>query len=59
MTEKQIRQIEAQLPAGEHIDRMYNAFEGGIRVITRDRSGRETRYKVSFDPDGNAVIRKF
>ena len=59
MTEKQIKQIEAQLPTGEHIDRMYNAFEGGIRVITRDRSGRETRYNVIVDAAGNVEIRGF
>ena len=35
MNEKQIKQIESQLPQGERIDRMYTAFEGGIRVITK------------------------
>ena len=59
MTEKQIKQIKSQLPQGEKIDRMYTAFEGGIRVITKDASGRENRYNVSFDADDNASIEKF
>ena len=59
MTEKQIQQIKSQLPQGERIDRMYTAFEGGIRVITKDANGRETRYNVSFDADDNASIKKF
>ena len=37
MTDKQIKQIEAQLPAGEKLSRMYTAYEGGIRVISRER----------------------
>ena len=56
MTNKQIKQIEAQLPQGERIDRMYRAFEGGIRVISRDKRGNEYRYTVHFDRDGNATI---
>ena len=59
MTEKQMKQIEGQLPQGEKIDRMYTAFEGGIRVITKDANGRETRYNVSFDADDNASIKIF
>lgn len=59
MTKKQIKQIESQLPVGEHIDRMYRAIEGDIRVITRDKRGHETRYTVRFDPDDNATIRQF
>lgn len=59
MTDKQIKQIESQLPQGERIDRMYSAFEGGIRVITKDATERETRYNVSFDADDNASIKKF
>ena len=59
MTEKQIKQIKSQLPQGDRIDRMYAAFEGGIRVITKDANGRETRYYVSFDADDNASIKKF
>ena len=34
MTEKQIQQIKDQLPAGEYLDRMYSAVEGGIRAGT-------------------------
>ncbi len=59
MTEKQIKQIKSQLPQGERIDRMYTAFEGGIRVITKDANGREIRYNVSFDANDNASIKKF
>ena len=36
MTENQIKQIRNQLPEGERIDRMYSAYEGGIRVITKN-----------------------
>lgn len=59
MTEKQKKQIEGQLPQGEKIDRLYTAFEGGIRVITKNAAGYETRYNVSFDADDNASIKKF
>ena len=59
MTEKQIKQIKSQLPQGDRIDRMYAAFEGGIRVITKNTTGFETRYNVSFDSDDNASIKRF
>lgn len=59
MTEKQIKQIKAQLPQGEHIDRMYSAYEGGIRVITKKKDGTETRYRVHFDAAFNASIERF
>lgn len=59
MTEKQIKQIESQLPQGEKIDRMYTAFEGVIRVITKNTDGYEIRYNVSFDAGGNASIKRF
>ncbi|SDN78361.1 hypothetical protein [Acetanaerobacterium elongatum] len=59
MTEKQIKQIESQLPQGEKIDRMYTAFEGGIRVITKNADGYEIRYNVSFDANGNASIKRY
>ena len=58
MTEKQIKQIKDQLPAGEYLDRMYNAFEGGIRAISRGWNGAEFRYRVSFDADDNASIER-
>ena len=56
MTEKQIKQVSAQLPEGEQIDRMYRAFEGDIRVISRDKAGIERRYTVRFDADDNVTI---
>ena len=59
MTEKQMKQIEIQLPEREKINRCYRAFEGDIRVITRKPDGREVRYTVSFDADDNATIKEF
>ena len=59
MTEKQMKQIEIQLPEGEKIKRCYRAFEGDIRVITQKPDGREVRYTVSFDADDNATIKEF
>ena len=59
MTEKQMKQIQSQLPKGEKINRCYRAFEGDNRVITRKPDGSEVRYTVSFDADDNATIRKF
>jgi hypothetical protein len=58
MTEKHINQIKAQPPEGEKIERMYRAFEGDIRVITKDRTGRETRYTVHHDTDDNVTIER-
>lgn len=59
MTEKQMKQIQSQLPKDEKINRCYRAFEGDIRVITHKPDGSEVRYSVSFDADDNATIRKF
>ena len=43
MTEKHVKQIEAQLAEGEKIERMYRAFEGDIRVITKDHGNPQPR----------------
>lgn len=59
MTEKQLRQIIAQLPKDETFDRTYRAIEGDIRVITKNKRGYETRYTVRFDADDNATIKQF
>ena len=59
MTDKQLKQIKSQLPEDERFDRAYSAYEGGIRVISKTKDGREFRYKVSFDTDGNASIERF
>lgn len=59
MTQKQIDQCIAQLPAGQTMSRAYTAFEGGIRFIAVDRQGREYRYKVEFDPAFNASLVPF
>ena len=56
MTEKQIKQVKAQLPQGERFNRAYSAFEGGIRVISRDSAGNEYRYAAHFDADDNVTI---
>lgn len=56
MTDKQVRQIKAQLPEGEKLNRMYSAYEGGIRVISRDAKGNEYRYGAHFDADDNVTI---
>ena len=39
----------------EHTGRMYRAYEGDIRVITRDKSGKETRYTVKWNPQDDSV----
>ena len=59
MTNKQLQQVISQLPEGEHFDRAYSAFEGGIRVISKDKRGYEYRYNVSFDAEDNASIKRF
>lgn len=59
MTEKQMKQIQNQLPKGEKISRCYRAFEGDIRVITRKPDGSEVRYTVSFNADDDATIKEF
>lgn len=56
MTQKQIEQVKEQLPEGERLDRMYSAFEGGIRVISKDAAGREKRYATHFDTNDNVTI---
>lgn len=59
MTDKQLQQVKRQLPEGEKFSRAYSAFEGGIRVISKKADGTETRYKVRFDSDDNAIIERF
>ena len=50
-----IEAVQEQLPAGERISRMYRAYEGDTRVITRDKSGKETRYTVKWNPQDDSV----
>ena len=59
MTDKQLKQAKSQLPQGERFDRAYSAFEGGIRLISKDAEGREFRYKVHFDEDDSVRIERF
>ena len=55
MTEKHINQIKSQLPPDETIDRMYRAYEGDIRVITKDGTGKEYRYTVIYNVADDSV----
>ena len=55
MTEKHINQIKSQLPPDETIDRMYRAYEGDIRVITKDGTGKEYRYTVIYNAVDDTV----
>ena len=59
MTEKQIDQIKVQLPLGERIHRMYRAYEGDIRVVTKTNDGNEVRYRIYFDAEHDVRIEKF
>ena len=59
MTEKQLKQAKSQLPQGEHFDRAYSAYEGGIRLISKKADGTETRYKVIFEADDSVRIERF
>ena len=58
MTDKQLKQVKAQLPEGQRFDRAYRALEGDIRVISRDKRGNEYRSTVRFDRDDNVTIEK-
>ena len=59
MTEKQLKQAKSQLPQGEHFDRAYSAYEGGIRLISKKADGSETRYKVIIEVDDSVRIEQF
>jgi len=59
MTDKQLKQAKSQLPQGEKFDRAYSAYEGGIRLISKNAEGREFRYKVIFEADGSVRIEQF
>lgn len=50
MNDRQIKQIQEQLPQGSLILRAYKAFEGDIRVIVKHPDDQfETRYTVKWD----------
>lgn len=59
MTDKQLKQAKSQLPQGERFDRAYSAFEGGIRLISKNADDSEIRYKVIFDADDSVRIERF
>ena len=58
MTCKQFKQIEDLLPDDEKFNRCYNAFEGGIRVISVKADNTEKRYIPFFDEVGNVLMLK-
>ncbi len=58
MTNKQIEKLRKLFPQGEKLDRLYNAYEGGIRAVTKDADGRETRYAVHFGADDSVSIER-
>ena len=58
MTQKHIIQIECQIPEGERLDRIYKAFEGDTRIITRDARGWEKRYTTIYHPEDDSVTIK-
>lgn len=56
MTEKQIKQVKAQLPEDETLNRMYRSYEGDIRVISRDRKGNEHRNTTRLNADMSVTL---
>ena len=52
------KQVEAQIPEGEQLDRMYRAMEGDVRVITKDKNGWETRYRVVYNKETDTLSLK-
>ena len=58
MTEKQVGDLVDLLPAGELFYRVYTAFEGGMRLISKKLDGTEIRYRVLFDEDDNVSIER-
>ena len=53
MTDKQMQQIQEQLPAGARITKVYTAFENGETRIVVKYAGEdsENRYVVRFEED--------
>ena len=52
MSNKQLFEVQAQLPEGTRITKVYRAFEGDIRVIVLHPGDvLETRYTVTFEGD--------
>jgi len=59
MTNKQIEKLRRMLKKqGETLDRLYNAYEGGIRAVSKDAAGNETRYTVHFGADDSVSIER-
>ena len=52
---EQIDAINKMLPAGQLFSRWYRAFEGDVRVISKDASGREYRYRAEVGNDGEIL----
>ncbi len=52
MTKTELEQIQQQLPEGASIVRLYQAFEGDVRVIVKlPGENCETRYTVIMEND--------
>ena len=50
MTDRNMKQIQEQLPKDSRILRSYRAFEGDIRVIAKHpNESFETRYTIKWD----------
>ena len=43
------------LPVNEKLVRMYDAFEGGLRVVSKDSKGNEHRYNVIKTNNGTIL----
>lgn len=55
--QQQIDSINKQLPQGQSYDRWYRGFEDmGVRVIAKDKYGREFRYHADVGNDGSITL---
>lgn len=52
----QVNEAKELLPEGEEYDRAYRAYEGDLRIITKDQYGCERRYSVLKDTDGKTYL---
>lgn len=59
MTDKQLKQAKSQLPQGEHFDRAYSAFEGGIRLISAEGRRLGNPLQGTFEADDSVRIERF
>ena len=59
ITMNQLDELVKTLPEGERFDRLYNAIEGDLRIISKDARGYEYRYSVREQPDGTLKLVAF